>query len=976
MLLGQLDHYDALTRSVHGWAADNSNPHVACIVEARCGNKVVAEAVANKYREDLEWSGIHSGCHSFDMVLPEIAEGDIVTLYDRASGTPLQNGEIHIRSPASAVSFYIDYVDGGLIGGWVTHELHREPLIISLHMVDLEDGQVRLVANGVADQFRPDVDEGRYCGFTLEQQLQMRSSLVTFIVSVGGVVVNSSYDVAVKEYEAERHSLVSTKQKILFISHDASLTGAPSVLLDVARWVRSQTDLEPMFIVGGPHKDRIPQFLSLGECLHIEDVGSVSPQELSKYLDEDIKIIYANTVASASLLLAVNNAFLDKHHMPLIITHIHEKKGVLDYFHDSVAYIIEVSDRIIVVSGDIKKDLINKGVCRRKPIMTIPPFIEPLETSKFQEAGAVPTIYGCGTIEHRKGFDLFCSSIAVLKKKTGVAFRAVWVGRSSSEDEPDKSISKYEVADLVNCIGQHSNPRELYRQGDIFFMPSREDPFPLVCMEAAEKELAILCFDERAGESATFVRNSQGGLICDYLNVEDAAFCLKQLLEAPEMRVNMGVNARNYLYKHHVTAKVAPEIYEYITADSSPVLSVGKKSTLIVVSFGPIPVQGCSDVEGGGLRSWGLARGLASTGELDVFLSFPDWYVKGKLPKVVDNVNIMTWGDEAVLLSQIEGRDIVLVSYCYGSYSEKILDAMSYSQTLILDCYVPIHAEVCARASKNIINEYHSFMSDSGSWGKMLRSGDYLLCASDAQRYYYFGLLFGVGKIQPISYKNADNIILAPFGIDEAPPVRKADSPLAVRGEGRSELKILWFGGVYPWFDIEILVKAVSIVRESIPCNLTIVGAKNPFNNHPDFKEIADRVSSLSTQATYKDFLYIEDWVAYEDRTDWYLDADLIVSINQEAIENNFAWRTRVLDYLWAEVSFATNGGDPVSELLLSTGLANIVDTSSPGALAQGLCAILDGDKASIDKEKLELVKSKLTWSYIGNTIFERISLD
>ncbi len=42
------------------------------------------------------------------------------------------------------------------------------------------------------------------------------------------------------------------------------------------------------------------------------------------------------------------------------------------------------------------------------------------------------------------------------------------------------------------------------------------------------------------------------------------------------------------------------------------------------------------------------------------------------------------------------------------------------------------------------------------------------------------------------------------------------------------------------------------------------------------------------------------DWVAYEDRGDYLLEADAGVSTHFAHIETEFAFRTRILDYLWA----------------------------------------------------------------------------
>ena len=43
-----------------------------------------------------------------------------------------------------------------------------------------------------------------------------------------------------------------------------------------------------------------------------------------------------------------------------------------------------------------------------------------------------------------------------------------------------------------------------------------------------------------------------------------------------------------------------------------------------------------------------------------------------------------------------------------------------------------------------------------------------------------------------------------------------------------------------------------------------------------------------------------EDWVAYDDRQNYLLEADVGVSTHLDHVETEFSFRTRILDYLWA----------------------------------------------------------------------------
>ena len=301
-------------------------------------------------------------------------------------------------------------------------------------------------------------------------------------------------------------------------------------------------------------------------------------------------------------------------------------------------------------------------------------------------------------------------------------------------------------------------------------------------------------------------------------------------------------------------------------------------------------------------------------------------------------------------------------------------------QKLVLDCYVPIHPEVCARNSSDLIREYTNYDFDRSVWSEVLVKGDYLLCANDAQKNYYLGMLFGLSKIDPINYNFSDNILIAPFGIDGHPlPVRKASPITDIVDDG--SFKLLWFGGVYPWFDIEGLIQAVSKIRwDGIKVELIIVGAKNPFNHHPDFVATSSKILNLAANDKYSNYIHVVDWVPYSDRFDWYGDADLVVTFNRVGIENRFSWRTRVLDFLSCEALFVTNGGDPISEVLIDACLGFKIRSESINELADGLKEVINNVSLNkvgkIDRSKVDLIKKSLTWISIGKSIIDRIKKD
>jgi glycosyltransferase involved in cell wall biosynthesis len=65
--------------------------------------------------------------------------------------------------------------------------------------------------------------------------------------------------------------------------------------------------------------------------------------------------------------------------------------------------------------------------------------------------------------------------------------------------------------------------------------------------------------------------------------------------------------------------------------------------------------------------------------------------------------------------------------------------------------------------------------------------------------------------------------------------------------------------------------------------------------------------------------------VDYERRADWLLDADVGVSAHLDHVEARFAFRTRILDYLWAGLPVLCTRGDALADEVERAGLGATV---------------------------------------------------
>jgi glycosyltransferase involved in cell wall biosynthesis len=235
---------------------------------------------------------------------------------------------------------------------------------------------------------------------------------------------------------------------------------------------------------------------------------------------------------------------------------------------------------------------------------------------------------------------------------------------------------------------------------------------------------------------------------------------------------------------------------------------------------------------------------------------------------------------------------------------------------------------------------------------QQLRRGDFFLCAHERQRDFWIGQLAAVGRVNEVVYDASPDlahlIAVVPFGVPDADAVRTAPGLRGVvPGIGADDEVLLWGGGIYEWFDPLTLLWAVADLRERRPrLRLYFAGARHP---NPTVGETAAARSArrLSDELGLTDqHVFFGEWVAYDDRADVLLDADLAVSTHHDHVETRYSFRTRALDALWAGLPIVTTEGDALADLVSTTGAGVAVPPGDVPALATAIETLLDDREA------------------------------
>ena len=91
---------------------------------------------------------------------------------------------------------------------------------------------------------------------------------------------------------------------------------------------------------------------------------------------------------------------------------------------------------------------------------------------------------------------------------------------------------------------------------DVFALTSREDPFPLVMLEAAAAGLPLVCFAQGGGTPEFALPDA--GYMVTYLDVAEMADAVVHLLERDGERLHMGQVAAAQVRERHTVEQAGP----------------------------------------------------------------------------------------------------------------------------------------------------------------------------------------------------------------------------------------------------------------------------------------------------------------------------------------------------------------------------------------------------------------------------------
>lgn len=403
-------------------------------------------------------------------------------------------------------------------------------------------------------------------------------------------------------------------KKILFISSDGNRTGAPWIMLNLILWLKRYPELEMAAVLmrDGSLKQEfeqnlkthtwIPTDLNKPERIHkrlakvLQQRGGSDPGD---WLAQIIRKEQPDVLYLSTLVLGKYLGCLERDQRPKIVSHVHELLPSLRQLSGDamVQRQLDLSHKVISCAECVQKGLQENFHLPPERSVVIPEFIitDPesqnthfkpgtgLENQDLQEAQGwqrlnsaleqgLPVFGIGGNPISRKGFDLIPLFLKACHQQFGdQGFLFVWIGCGEGSP-PHASLSwDLELLGLTNLIVLFPSVtmasfRSLISRLQVLTLLSREDPFPLVALEAGLLEIPTVCFK---GSGAIAEMADEGAcLAVNYLDLEAFAEAVQTLCTRPEEALRIGRRCKRKVLEDLSLEQVVPKLAEVLLEDS------------------------------------------------------------------------------------------------------------------------------------------------------------------------------------------------------------------------------------------------------------------------------------------------------------------------------------------------------------------------------------------------------------------------
>ena len=350
---------------------------------------------------------------------------------------------------------------------------------------------------------------------------------------------------------------MTESNKLLFITHESALSGAPRSLLYFIEWLRSHRKDYEIHVLSLKSENPLTNAFKTVSDVYF-DLTKVSDKidysfknrikrkltgvaftsEKDRLLREignnQYDLIYANTVVALPIALQLKKQLSSAK----LLLHVHEMvTAILQLVPDFERYISDV-DFFIAASELVKEHLVRYFGCDEAMIQRVYECSDILITDHLPtlEPILAKRVIMVGGAYWAKGDDIFLLvAKEVVSRDPSIHF--YWLGSQSLERKTvnQGDIDKLEIGSNVHFLPHTRTPHDIVKVMDVFALTSRSDSFPLAAIEAGLLGIPIVCFEKASGIQE--IVQQGGGEVVPYLDIQKMADAIISLVTSEELHV-------------------------------------------------------------------------------------------------------------------------------------------------------------------------------------------------------------------------------------------------------------------------------------------------------------------------------------------------------------------------------------------------------------------------------------------------------
>ncbi|PYI91215.1 MAG: hypothetical protein DME97_14815 [Verrucomicrobia bacterium] len=356
---------------------------------------------------------------------------------------------------------------------------------------------------------------------------------------------------------ATQNNGATKRPRVLFVSHETTLSGAPIQLVHLAGWLQERGW---KILVATPDHGPISDMLTgagvptVVEPTLLTDLTHAWLRERSKEFD----VVVGNTIASWPAIRAA---------------HL-EGKPALWYLHETLVAVrliraipemasaLTMADLLVTPTQQTAR--IYEGLTE-VPIEIVPYGIPrpPVLASSGSERVRFLTL---GSFEPRKGQDILAEAIAKMDGATRERCRFKMAGRVLDDAfyaELQSAVAGFEQVELIDAL-DHASALTLLNETDVVVLPSRDETMPIVILEAMGLGKAVISTD--VGGVREWLRGGLNGLLVTKEKSKALALALAACADLPEFVQQIAAAGRRTFERHFTLDRLASRFAELLSS--------------------------------------------------------------------------------------------------------------------------------------------------------------------------------------------------------------------------------------------------------------------------------------------------------------------------------------------------------------------------------------------------------------------------